>query len=102
MYSICFLNALASIASKLFSTKYLMVFVSYSPLIEVIVCFNLTTPSDPVLLIFLRPSISLSIVFSSFCVNNLNVTFTFDDGKTKSNSFFPSLSKSSFNYLSET
>ena len=98
---ISFLKDLASLANNLLSINSLTFGFSYSPLIEVIICFNLVVNSyDAFLSIFLRPFNSAFIDFSSPCVNNLNVILILEVGKVKLNSLLLLDIKEDFNSLS--
>ena len=85
MYS---LNARESIARSWLSTKSRIVLTVESPFTEVIMYFNLVDNSgDESFFIFLRPSNSASIFFSSEWVKILKVTTAFVLGNVNENSF---------------
>ena len=74
--------------AKIFCENALITDGVTSPSTDVITCLNLVVNSgEKSLLIFWEDLSSVSINFSSFPVNNLNVTFVFEIGKSNSNSF---------------
>ena len=84
------LRALESIANKCLSTNSLTVFFSLSPSTDVIIYFNLVDKfGELFLLIFLNPSNSLSILYSSCPSIILNVILALLWGKVKGNSLTP-------------